>query len=133
MKTKSLLIAIGVCLVFSSYTYTESKNDLVGKVKISILYPNEEGKTFDMNYYSNNHMPMVAELFGDALLGYGIEKGISGRTPEEPLPYVATGYFYFDTIEDYGKAFGPNAEQILGDIPNYTNIRPLIQISEIVY
>lgn len=100
--------------------------------KVTILYPNEEGKTFDMDYYANKHMPMVAELLGDALKDLEIDKGIGGRTPDEPVPYLAIGYLYFDSLSEYQNAFGPHAAQITGDIPNYTNSQPLIQISEVL-
>lgn len=101
-------------------------------IKVAILYPSGEGNTFDMDYYSNKHMPMVAGLFGDALKHMQIDKGLSGRTPDDPIPYVGVGYFYFDKLSDYQNAFGPNAEKILGDIPNYTNIQPVVLISEVV-
>jgi hypothetical protein len=35
--------------------------------KVAILYPNGEGKTFDMDYYEKKHMPMVAGLLGSNL------------------------------------------------------------------
>ena len=103
-----------------------------GMVKVTIMYPNGEGKTFDMDYYADKHMPMVADLLGDAMKSFSIDKGISGRTPDEPIPYVAIGYLYFDKLSDYQTAFGPHAEQIVNDIPNYTNIQPVIQISEVL-
>jgi len=102
-----------------------------GMVKVMIMYPNSEGKTFDMDYYSNKHMPMVANLLGDSLKYLKIDKGISGRTPDEPMPYLAIGYLYFDQLSDYQNSFGPNAEKIVGDIPNYTNTQPVLQISEV--
>lgn len=101
-------------------------------IKVSILYPNEEGKTFNMKYYSENHMPMVAQLFGESLKAMDIEKGVSGRLPNESPVYTAMGHFYFDKIEDYRNAFGPNAEKILSDIPNYTDIQPTVLISEVI-
>ena len=30
-------------------------------IKVSVFYPNEEGKKFDMDYYLNSHIPMVNE------------------------------------------------------------------------
>ena len=101
-------------------------------IKVSIIYPNDEGKTFDMDYYSQKHMPMLESLFGDALKLLEIDKGISSRTPDEPIPYLAIGHLYFDKLSDYQNSFGPNAEKILSDIPNYTNIRPVVLISEVV-
>jgi uncharacterized protein (TIGR02118 family) len=85
-----------------------------------------------MDYYSNNHMPMVASLLGDALKFLEIDKGLSGRTPDDPIPNLAIGYLYFDQLSDYQNSFGPNAEKIVSDIPNYTNIQPVVQISEVL-
>jgi hypothetical protein len=28
-------------------------------IKVSVLYPNNEGSKFDMSYYCNTHIPMV--------------------------------------------------------------------------
>ncbi|WP_343486771.1 EthD family reductase [Allomuricauda sp. d1] len=111
---------------------TDASKIKKGLVKVAILYPNSDDATFDIAYYAEKHMPMVADLFGEALRHYAIDKGVAGRTPEEPIPYVAVGYFYFDQLSDYENAFGANAEKILGDIPNYTNIQPVVQISEVV-
>ena len=102
-----------------------------GMVKVTILYPNSEGKTFDMHYYATKHMPMIENLMGDTLKSLAIDKGMAGRTPEEPVPFLAIGYLYFDSLDDYRNAFGPIAEKIVGDIPNYTNIQPIVQISEV--
>jgi uncharacterized protein (TIGR02118 family) len=99
--------------------------------KVSILYPNGEDKTFDLDYYQNKHMPMVAGFLGENLSFYEIDKGIAGRTPDEKVPYVAIGYFYVKDISEYNKAIGENREAVVSDIKNYTNIRPIIQISEI--
>ena len=53
---------------------------------------------------------MLADLFGQSLKIYEMDKEISGRTPDEPIPYLAIGYLYFDELSDYQNAFGPNAE-----------------------
>ena len=135
MKSKLIITVLSFIafLTGCQQTTTTIANPIKkGMVKVSILYPNEEGKTFDMDYYSNKHMPMVADLFGNPLKHYAIEKGIAGRTPDEPIPYLAIGYFYFDQLSDYQNAMGSNADEILSDIPNYTDIRPIVQISEVV-
>ncbi|TXN35649.1 EthD family reductase [Flagellimonas hymeniacidonis] len=134
MKTNIILLVLGVVVLLASCKQTkmESSTTKEGMVKVTILYPNSEGKTFDMDYYSNKHMPMVARVLGDSLKLYTIDKGISGRTPDEPIPYLAIGYLYFDKLSAYQNSFGPNAEKIVGDIPNYTNIQPVVQISEVL-
>ena len=99
--------------------------------KVEILYPNGEDKSFDMDYYEKNHMPMMAGLLGKNLNFYEIDKGIAGRTPNDKVPFVAIGYFYINDVAEYNKVIGQNIDAIRKDIAKYTNIQPTIQISEI--
>jgi uncharacterized protein (TIGR02118 family) len=100
-------------------------------IKVSVLYPNRQGTNFDMSYYINRHMVMVQQLLGTRLKGMSVEQGISGAQPGSSASYVAMGHLLFDSVEDYQTSFGPHAEAILADIPNYTNSEPIIQISEV--
>jgi uncharacterized protein (TIGR02118 family) len=100
-------------------------------IKVSVLYPNEEGKKFDMDYYCNSHIPMIQEKLGAALKGGAVEQGLSGAEPGSPATYVAMGHLLFDSVEAFQNAFGPHAEAIMADIPNYTDIQPTLQISEV--
>lgn len=99
--------------------------------KVAILYPNGEGKTFDMDYYENKHMPMVAEFIGENLKFYEIDKGIAGSTPNDKVPFLAVGYFYIMDVAEYNKAIGQNIDAVISDFKNYTNIQPIVQISEV--
>jgi len=101
--------------------------------KVAILYANGEGKTFDMDYYEDKHMPMVAAYLGENLKFYEIDKGIAGATPDAQIPYLAIGYFYIKDVAEYGKAIGSNIDAIISDFKNYTNIQPVVQVSEIKY
>lgn len=103
-----------------------------GMIKVSVFYPNQEGKTFDMDYYCNKHVPMVAQLLGDAVKGASVEEGIGGGALGDIATYVAIGNLYFETIASFQDSFGPNAPQIMGDIPNYTDIEPIIQLSKVL-
>ena len=100
-------------------------------IKFSIFYPNEEGKKFDMDYYINSHIPMIQEKLGGAVKGGSVDQGLAGGTPDSPATYVAMGHMLFDSVEELQSAFGPHAETIMADIPNYTNIQPIFQISEV--
>jgi uncharacterized protein (TIGR02118 family) len=102
-----------------------------GMTKVSVLYPAGEGKNFDWNYYFSKHIPMLKNLLKDSVKVITVDKGISGRTPGSPAPYMAMFHMYFETITAYQNLLGPNAEKIRGDIPNYTNIQPIVQISEV--
>ncbi len=101
-------------------------------IKVSVLYPHDEDKTFDHEYYRESHMPMVARLVGEALKGYHVERGIRGGTADAPPPFEAAGHLLFDSVEAYDTGFGPHSKEIMADIPNYTEIQPTLQISQMV-
>lgn len=103
-----------------------------GLTKVSIMYPFAEGKTFNMEYYETRHMPMVAELLGSNLVKYTIEKGLASGIPNQPLPFMAIGTFYVKSLDDYKAAIGPKRDAIRADFANYTNITPVILVSEVV-
>jgi uncharacterized protein (TIGR02118 family) len=56
---------------------------------------------------------------------------MSGANPGSRPGFVAMGHLYFDSVEAFQTAFGPHAQVIMADIPNYTDIEPTIQISEV--
>jgi uncharacterized protein (TIGR02118 family) len=103
-----------------------------GLIKVSVMYPFAEGKTFNIEYYENKHMPMVAGLLGSNLVKYTIEKGVASGIPNQPLPYMAIGTFYVKSLSDYQAAISPNRDAIRADFPNYTNTTPVILVSEVV-
>lgn len=100
-------------------------------IKVSLFYPNKEGSRFDMDYYCNSHIPMVKEKLGDALKGGSVDHGLGGPEPGSRATYIAMGHLLFDSVEAFQTAFGPHTEAIMGDIPNYTDVEPTIQISEV--
>jgi uncharacterized protein (TIGR02118 family) len=100
-------------------------------IKVTILYPNGPGTTFDMAYYTSKHMPMVQKKCAPACKSIAADLGIGGAEPGSKPAYIAIGYLTFESVDAFQKAFGPHAKEILADIPNYTNAQPVIQISEI--
>jgi uncharacterized protein (TIGR02118 family) len=103
-----------------------------GLIKVSIMYPFAEGKTFNMEYYETKHMPMVAGFLGSNLVKYTIEKGLASGIPNQPLPYTAIGTFYIKSLSDYQAAIAPNRDAIRADFVNYTSVAPVILVSEVV-
>lgn len=104
-----------------------------GMFKVTVLYPGGDDKTFDMDYYEKKHMPMVAAFIGKNLYYYEINKGLSGRTPNDKPPFMASGYFYVRDIAEYNKAIGQNRDAIVNDFKNYTNVQPVVYVSEISF
>ena len=100
-------------------------------IKVSVLYPKQEGSRFDMDYYCATHMPLAQKLLAPAIKGIAVEQGICGNTPDSPPTYAAMGHLLFESVEAFLAAFVPNATALVDDIPNYTNVQPTIQISEV--
>ena len=100
-------------------------------IKVTVMYPNKPGARFDHAYYRDKHMPMVKASLAPSCRFYTIDKGLAGARGE-PAPYVALCHIHCDSLEGYQAAFGAKGSQILGDIPNYTDLQPVVQISEVV-
>jgi uncharacterized protein (TIGR02118 family) len=93
-------------------------------VRYTVLYPATEGATFDHDYYRDTHVPLACRTWG--LDGAQIDKGIDG-------PYVAAVHFVFESVDAMQQAMStPDTAKIRADIPNYTTITPVRQVSEIV-
>jgi len=75
-------------------------------------------------------MPTAKKL-GAACKCVAVDQGMSGAAPGSRPSFIAMGHLYFDTVEAFQAAFGPHADPIMADIPNYTDIQPTIQISEV--
>jgi uncharacterized protein (TIGR02118 family) len=102
-------------------------------IKVSVYYPNEEGKRFDIDYYANQHMPLVHQrLDSSGLVRTEVEKGVSDTDPNAPPRYVAVGTLYFDTVDNVHEGFKTHGRELMGDIPNFTDISPQFLISEVV-
>jgi len=102
--------------------------------KISILYPNKNGARFDMGYYIDRHMPMSIALLSahPGFRGVSVERGIGGAVPGSDAAYVAMCHFEFNSAADFLEAFMPHAQTLQGDIPNYTDVEPTIQVNEVL-
>jgi uncharacterized protein (TIGR02118 family) len=101
-------------------------------IKISVMYPHTAGARFDHEYYRDKHMPLVKNRMGDSCKFYTVDKGIAGGTPGSAPTYVGMCHIFCDSVESFQAGFGPHATEIMADIPNYTDLAPVIQISEVV-
>lgn len=101
-------------------------------IKVSVMYPYSVGSRFDHAYYQDRHMPMLKEKMGESCLRYSIDRGVAGATPGSDPVFVAMCHIYCASVEAFNKGFGPHVKAIMADVPNYTDIRPQMQISEVV-
>lgn len=98
-------------------------------IRVSAHYPAAEGATFDHDYYASTHLDLVKDRWAQWLRRGEIDRGVAGAGGA-PAPYLACGYLYFDSMEDFQAAMEAHGEEILGDIANFTTAEPVLQISE---
>jgi uncharacterized protein (TIGR02118 family) len=92
-------------------------------IRLTVLYPETEGATFDHDYYRDTHVPLCEKAWGIAA---ETNKGING-------PYVAAVHFVFDSLDAMNAAMASEGTgAVLADVANYTTIQPVLQTFEIV-
>ena len=101
-------------------------------IKVSVLYPNTPGARFDHEYYRDKHMPMVKAKMGEHCKFYTVDKGLGGGAPGSPATYIGMCHIFCDSVESFQAGMGPHMKEIMSDVGNYTDLTPVMQISEVV-
>ncbi len=98
---------------------------------ISIAYPKKDGGTFDFGYYAKNHIPMVTRFLGANSVRAEIRKGVA--SPDGSVAsFVCLANIWIKSVEEFQATLAQHGGEIMGDIPNYTNIQPILQVDEVV-
>lgn len=93
-------------------------------IHMTILYPSADDATFDMDYYTSSHMPMVAKAFGDGCKGWGAASVTTDQ-------HIAMGWFSLDGMDTFNAAMAEHGAAIMGDVANYTNQQPDVILGEV--
>jgi len=103
-------------------------------VTISILYPNLPGSRFDLAYYVERHMPRAMALLRQhpGYRGVSVERGLGGAAPGTEAAYTAMCHFKFESQDAFMSAFMPHAAELQGDMVNYSEVAPIIQVSDVL-
>lgn len=98
-------------------------------VTISVLYPRTAESRFDHDYYMQKHVPMVrARLKDMGFVKLELMRGLS-TLDGGPPPFELIAHLTFSSPEHMQAALVSAGVEIMGDIPNYSNVQPLIQLN----
>jgi uncharacterized protein (TIGR02118 family) len=99
-------------------------------ITVTVMYPNTPGSKFDMDYYLGGHFDLVGRLWGSKLVSARAVKGAATPDPDTPPPYQVIAILELASVEDLQSLIAESGDQVMGDIPNFTDVTPVIQISE---
>ena len=96
---------------------------------VSVIYPKTESSTFDYTYYVEKHVPLVNHYWGHhGLRGLQVLRG-TGSLGGAPA-YELIALLDFESQEAFLGAAGAHADDVMGDIPNFSNVQPVVQFNE---
>ena len=100
-------------------------------IRISALYPNEADTFFDSSYYRERHEPFARGMLTPlGLTEIRTTIGIA-CIDGSPPPFWAISEMVFATRAHFDGAMAQCGERLFADIPNYTNVTPILQVSEL--
>ena len=99
-------------------------------VLVTAMYPNTPGSRFDRDYYLQTHIPLLKERWSSmGLENVRLVRGI-GTADGGEAPFQVICLMSFRSMQDFQSAAGAHAAEIVGDVVNFTDAPPIIQISE---
>lgn len=93
-------------------------------ISVHILYPRTDESTFDMDYYTSTHMPMLADALGDDCTAWGASSVPAG-------PWAAIGWATVTSQDAFNAGMKEHGGKIMADVANYTNVAPEMVIGDV--
>lgn len=105
--------------------------DSPAKRCITVLYPSGPDVKFDFKYYESHHIPLIYRLYGRGIAKIELRRGVATQDGS-PLPYVAVINIWIGSQKAFDEATVKHAQELIADVPNFTNGKPVIQTDEVV-
>jgi len=98
---------------------------------VSVLYPAKSGARFDLDYYMQKHIPLVKARWGSLGLR-GVEVLRCTGAPSGAGLYHLIALLTFGSLAEFQEAAKQHGKEVLGDIPNFTDVEPVMQFNDTV-
>ena len=100
--------------------------------RLTVLYPAKDGEAFNYDYYFNDHHKLVVSRWKpEGMVSCEFDKGLSDPAGGK-APYLAIAHIKFNSAADLQKALAKHGAEIVGDVPNYTKMEPIMQVNEVM-
>jgi uncharacterized protein (TIGR02118 family) len=101
-----------------------------GMVIVSVLYPRHSESHFDHDYYLETHIPLLKSRWSSlGLANVQMLRADSTLDGTQPAWEVIT-LLSFASKEALQASLAAHGSEILADIPNFTNVQPVLQINQ---
>ena len=100
--------------------------------RLHAVYPAHEGAKFDWDYYSTKHFALVQEhCTPHGLVSSSASQCMPGPDGSAPAN-VCVATLDFESAERFASGFPMIAPALMGDIPNFTDIQPVITVGPVL-
>jgi uncharacterized protein (TIGR02118 family) len=97
-------------------------------VTMTVVYPYAADTPFDEAYFAATHVPLLKEVWGDAVTGVTVHHALAGLSGDPAFATIAQ--VEFASMEAFQQAMAnPRSAEVHGDVPNYAGVTPSIQLS----
>jgi uncharacterized protein (TIGR02118 family) len=96
--------------------------------EVTVAYLTKTDAKFDFDYYMKKHIPLAEGLLGRKI---GVRRVISSPTGS-PATLIAVATIPIDSAAEFRDMLAKHGAAITADIPNYTNIEPVVQIDDVL-
>lgn len=100
-------------------------------IVVSVLYPRTDNARFDHNYYREHHLALIIRVYGSRLKHFAALQMLDEQLDGSPSAHVAAAHFMFATTQEFLDAFDEHRDEIVADIEKFTDIQPVIEISDV--
>jgi uncharacterized protein (TIGR02118 family) len=100
-------------------------------IRVLVSYPAAPGARFDMDYYLTKHLPLAARLATE-MKGWAVDQGLSGGAPGSQPEFLIQAQLLFDSLEAWERTLASVGGEIMADIPKFTDIRPRLQVNQVI-
>ncbi|MEO0032527.1 MAG: hypothetical protein RIS94_2285 [Pseudomonadota bacterium] len=97
-------------------------------IRIAAIYPNAADSRFDGTYYRDRHTAFARGLLEPhGLIAISTTLGLAALDGAPP-PFWAIAEMTFPSREAFDAAIAACGEALFADIPNYTDVTPVLQV-----
>lgn len=97
---------------------------------VTVLYRNAPDLRFDFDYYVRRHIPLIQKVFGKGITRIELRKCLNSPDGSPP-EFLAVISIWLGDPDAYQAGLA-RSQELIADVPNFTNGQPVIQIGEVV-